>query len=223
MIFIFDQDASKESLKIKNENFKYLVKVRRHSVDDEIVFVNEDDMQTLHTYKITSIEPKALYCTLIKSEKKLLMAKKSFHLAWCNIDSKSVEKVLPSLNEIGVEKITFINCDRSQKNFKHDFKRYERILKSSMQQCGRNVMMLLDEGKDIKTFMSKHPNTQVLDFSEDVLDDVSEIKTALLGCEGGFSKDEKEFLKNFNVKRFNSPLILRSESAALSISAKVLL
>ena len=223
MIFIFDQDAGKDSLKIKNENFKYLVKVRRHKVDDEIVFVNEDSMETLHSYKIVSIEPKALHCTLIKSEKKLLMAKKSFHLAWCNIDSKSVEKVLPSLNEMGVEKITFINCDRSQKNFKHDFKRYNRILKSSMQQCGRNSIMILDECKDIKTFITKHPKTLVLDFSDEILDDVSEIETALLGCEGGFSKDEKEFLKDFNVKRFNSPLILRSESAALSISAKVLL
>ena len=86
------------------------------------------------------------------------------HIGWCVIDLKSIEKVLPSLSEIGVNKISFIYCDRSQKNFKVDFVRLERILEASMQQSGRSSFIKFDTYKNIASFIDEHKDTKVFDF-----------------------------------------------------------
>ena len=223
MIFIYEENASKEYFTIKGEMHKYLIKVRRHQKGDTIAIRRKDTPEVLYTYKITSIEPRALEVVLISQELHELKVKKNLHIGWCVIDSKSVEKVLPSLNEIGVDKITFIYCDRSQKNFKPDFKRYERILEASNQQCGRTTFMEFENAKNIKEFITKNPDTKVFDFCENILEDKAEFSTVLIGCEGGFSKEEKAYLENLEVFRLNTPLVLRSESATLAVASKILL
>jgi len=57
------------------------------------------------------------------------------------------------LNEIGVSKISFIYCDRSQKNFIINLKRVKKILINSSQQCGRSVMMDIEEIECIENFL----------------------------------------------------------------------
>ncbi|MCF6309351.1 MAG: 16S rRNA (uracil(1498)-N(3))-methyltransferase [Sulfurimonas sp.] len=120
-----------------------------------------------------------------------MKSKKTLHVAWCAIDPKSIEKVLPLLCEIGVEKISFISCDRGQKNFKIDFKRFNRIIEVSMQQSGRNSFLEFDMYKSIKDFIEEFPKTKVFDFCDTTLENSSDFETVLIGCEGGFSADEK--------------------------------
>ena len=47
---------------------------------------------------------------------------------------------------------------------------------------------------------------------------INDIKTILIGCEGGFSKDEKEFLESSDVFRLDTSMILRSESAVIAVA-----
>jgi len=223
VIYIFSDDASKNRINLKGEMYKYLVKVRRHKLDDIIYLKNKDSIDTLYKYKISNIEGRSLDLQLISSEIYKLHAKKNLHIAWCVIDFKSIEKVLPILNEIGVNKISFIYCDRSQKNFRLDFKRFERILESSMQQCGRSSFMKFDTYKNIQTFIEKYPDTKVFDFSDTILDKKADFNTVLIGCEGGFSQNEKEFLSSLEVFRLDTPMILRSESAVVAVASKILL
>jgi len=223
LIYILHDEASKETLKIKGELHKYLVKVRRHSVDDEINFRNKNDITMLYRYRVTSVEPKYLELELLSSEKNITKSKKPLHLAWCVIDAKSIEKVLASLNEIGVSKISFIYCDRSQRNVKLDFKRFERILEASMQQCGRTSYMEFDTYKSIKEFIAEFKDVKVFDFCEKVLDSDADFERVLIGCEGGFSQDEREFLKSQESFRLDTPMVLRSESAVVAVASKILL
>jgi 16S rRNA (uracil1498-N3)-methyltransferase len=223
LIYIFDDNAAKEILTIKGELYKYLIKVRRHVVGDEISIRSKSDSKTLYTYKIENIESRSLELQLISSKVEEVYSKKELHIAWCVIDSKSIEKVLPSLNEIGVSKISFIYCDRSQKNFKLDFKRFERILEASMQQCGRTKMMEFDIYKNLSDFIKDYPDTKVFDFCENVLKEDAEFKRVLIGCEGGFSKKERELLKSQEVFRLATPMVLRSESAVMAVASKILL
>lgn len=223
LIYILHDEASKETLKIKGELHKYLVKVRRHSVDDEINFRNKNDITMLYRYRVTSVEPKYLELELLSSEKNITNSKKPLHLAWCVIDAKSIEKVLASLNEIGVSKISFIYCDRSQRNVKLDFKRFERILEASMQQCGRTSYMEFDTYKSIKEFIAEFKDVKVFDFCEKVLDSDADFERVLIGCEGGFSQDEREFLKSQESFRLDTPMVLRSESAVVAVASKILL
>jgi len=223
LIYIFLDDKPKQSLTLKGELHKYLIKVRRHKEGDEIFFRDREEIEFLHKYKIISVDSRTLNLELLESKKNVVKAKKDLHIAWCIIDSKSIEKVLPSLSEIGVNRISFIGCDRTQKNFKIDFKRYHRILEASMQQCGRSTYIKFDIYKTIKEFIKEFPDTKVFDFTQKTLDDYSDIKRVLIGCEGGFSDSEKKLLESNDVFRLNTPMILRSESAVMAVASKIIL
>ena len=223
MVYLFNENAGKERFSIKGEDFKYLIKVRRHNVGDELGFRSKEDIKRLHIYRLSEIEPRSAAFELVSSEVFEVKAKQELHIGWCVIDFKSVEKVLPSLNELGVRKISFIYCERSQKNFKPDFKRYERIVEASNQQCGRTEIMEFDTYKNIESFIAAFGDVKVFDFCENILGDSAAFGRVLIGCEGGFSPKEKEFLKNQEVFRLDTPMILRSETAAVAVASKILL
>jgi len=223
MIYIFEERAGDPILKIDGENFKYLVKVRRHGVGDTLFFRSPQQVEIKHTYKIVEIQSRSLQLELVTSEQESVESLKKLHIAWCLIDVKSIEKVLPSLCEIGVTKITFIHCQRSQKNFKLDFKRFERILTSSMQQCGRTSFIEFDTCKDLQYFLEKNPDAKVFDFCEQTLEDTQNIDTVVIGCEGGFSQEEKKLVAEQNRFRLATPMVLRSESAVVAVASKILL
>jgi len=223
VIYILLDEKPDEILSLKGEIFKYLVKVRRHNLGDFISFRAKGEMKFLYTYKITELENKKMQLKQVSKKEELVKASTSLHIGWCLIDSKSIEKVLPSLSEIGVSKISFISCERSQKNFKLDLNRFNRILESSMQQCGRSTYIEFDTYKNIEEFIQSFPDTKVFDFTDKTLDDYTDINTVLVGCEGGFSQKEKDFLASKDVFRLNTPMILRSESAVMAVASKILL
>ena len=223
MIYIFEESAGERELKLKGELHKYLIKVRRHSVGDTIAFRNKESVEMLHIYRVTEVEPRVATLELIESKELEVKSEQELHIAWCVIDAKSVEKVLPSLCEIGVNRISFISCERSQKNFKIDYKRYERIVEASMQQSGRTSFLTFDSYKSIASFIEEFPDTKVFDFTENILDSEANFERVLIGCEGGFSSSERELLSSQEVFRLKTPMVLRSESAAFGVASKILL
>jgi len=223
MIYLYEERAGREEFAIKGELYKYLIKVRRHQEGDLLGLRNKDDRKILHTYKITAIEARALHVSKLSSQILERKPNRVLHVAWCMIDSKSVEKVLAMLNEIGVSKISFIYCERSQRNFTPDLKRYERILQASNQQCGRTHMMEFDTYNSIADFITKFPDTRVLDFTDKVLQEGADFQRVLVGCEGGFSLAEKKSLQKQEVFRLDTPMVLRSETAVVAIASKILL
>lgn len=223
MQFIYDKNAKNELLKIEDENYNYIVKARRHKLDDILDFRNlEDDF--LYSYKISQIDKKSLFLNLLKKEEKIIENSKKIHLAWCVVDPKTIYENISSLNELGVDKITFVYSDFSQKNFKINFEKLEKILINSSSQCGRSSIIKLDICKNIDTFITDNPDTYFLDFSQTSIDSkVLDIKTLMIGTEGGFSKRERElFNKNFIVG-FSSNLILKSQTAIISATSKIIL
>ncbi|MDX4068436.1 16S rRNA (uracil(1498)-N(3))-methyltransferase [Aliarcobacter skirrowii] len=223
MQFVYDKSSKNEILEIVDENYNYIIKARRHKIDDEIYFRNlEDDF--IYLYKIVEINKKSATLTLVNSEKKVIENSRKLHLVWCVVDPKTVEKSISSLNEIGVDKITFVYSDFSQKNFKINIEKLNKILINSSSQCGRNSIIKLEISKTLDSFLTQNPKSYILDFSNSFIDDKKdEIDTLVIGCEGGFSKREKgNFNKDF-VVGFNSNLILRSETAIVSATSKILL
>ena len=223
MQFIYDKNAKNELLKIEDENYNYIIKARRHKLDDILDFRNLED-NFLYSYKISQIDKKSLFLNLLKKEEKVIENSKKIHLAWCIVDPKTIYENISSLNELGVDKITFVYSDFSQKNFKINFEKLEKILINSSSQCGRSSIIKLDICKNIDTFITDNPDTYFLDFSQTSIDSkVSDIKTLMIGTEGGFSKRERElFNKNFIVG-FSSNLILKSQTAIISATSKIIL
>ncbi len=222
MIYTFDENAGAPVLIIKSETYKYLIKVRRHQIGDSVTFRAPSKPDERYDYTLSSIDGRQAVFELLSYSTEPVVPAKPLHIGWCIIDPKSVEKVLPSLNEIGVTKITFIQSDRSQKNFKHDLKRYERILESSMQQCGRTHKMEFAFSGSLQDFLTSHPDTAVFDFC-DATYDGTYYDTVVIGPEGGFSNEERSLFNADHTFRFDTPLVLRSETAAISVASKLLL
>ncbi len=223
MQFTYDEFCGNEILEIKDEVYNYLIKARRHKISDEIYFRNLKD-ENIYLYKIGLIDKKKAILNLISSEKKVLGNDKKLHLGWCVVDPKTIEKYIPSLNEMGVDKITFIYSDYSQKNFKINIEKLEKILVNSSSQCGRSDIIKLDISKNLGEFMKNHIDAYFLDFSTTSIDEKKDnIKTLVIGCEGGFSQKEREKFNENLVVGFESNLILRSETAIIAASSKIIL
>ncbi len=222
MQFTYNSEAGSDSLTISDDIYRYLFKARRHKLEDEIFFRNLAD-DNLYKYIVKSINKKEALLSLSSSEKKIVKAKNNFHLAWCIVDTKTVEKYIASLNEIGVDKITFVYSSFSQKNFKPNFEKLNKILINSSQQCGRSNLIQLDTCECISDFLKNYPDTKILDFSENSIPTDRHIETFLIGTEGGFSQDERDLFKKENILGLRSNLILRSETAAISVASKILL
>lgn len=223
MIYILDDESGEESLHVRGELHKYLFKVRRHEIGDEIAFRSRKNLKILTTYKVEELDARYAVLRVVSSAELEVKSKKSLHIGWCIIDPKSIEKALPSLCEIGVERISFVYCERSQKSFKLDFKRFERLQEASMQQCGRSSYIELDMFKNLKEFLEKYPDTKIFDFCQNSIENFSDIKTILVGCEGGFSKKEREFFAPFETFKLDTSMVLRSESAVLALASKIVL
>jgi 16S rRNA (uracil1498-N3)-methyltransferase len=222
MLYLYQKEAGQPQLTLLGDEHRYIFKVRRHKVDDTLYLRNLED-GLLHRYLITYIDKHSVILELKESQTLEIKAKVPLHIGWCVIDPKNIEKVLPSLNEMGVEKITFIYCARSQKSFKPDFKRWEKILLNSSQQSGRSIMMELNVAESLETFISENPQSYLLNFSEQTLSSQSSIDTIVVGCEGGITEDEVALFRPERVIGFDTPLVLKSESAVCAVAAKILL
>ncbi len=222
MQYLYHKQSGAIGLELTGDEHRYLFKVRRHRQGDRVALRNlEDDY--LYWYEVISLDKRHATLQLIEQEERVVSALKSLHIGWCLIDPKRIERVLPSLNEMGVARITFIACARSQRQFKLDFKRLEKILLNSSQQSGRSVLMELAFMEDLKHFLQEHPDAVMINFSQNQLSDHDPIKTVVVGCEGGFSPEEVAYFGANRVVGFQTPLILRSESAVCAVASKLLL
>ena len=222
MLYLYNLQAGMPQLSLEGDDHRYIFKVRRHKEGDTLYLRNLED-GLLHRYLITFMDKRSTMLALQESSRLEIKAKHSLHIGWCVIDPKSVEKVLPSLNEMGVEKITFIYCKRSQKSFKLDFKRLEKILINSSQQSGRSQMMQFEMSEDLPQFLAKYPQSKMLNFSENNFIGTTTVDTIVIGCEGGFHEDEVALFKTENIVGFDTPLVLKSESAVCAVASKLLL
>ena len=222
MQYLQHSEAGASSLTLRGDAHRYLFKVRRHRKGETMTLRNLVD-DVLYFYRIDALDKKEAHLLLEKSERLTVQAKRELHIGWCLIDPKSIEKILPTLNEMGVDTITFIHCERSQKSFKLDFTRLEKILLNSSQQSGRSRMMKLFAVDDLECFLRENREAVMLNFSEQKLKEGGEEGTFVVGCEGGFTPQEVALFRPEKIMGLDTSLILKSESAVCAIASKVLL
>ena len=222
MLYLYHEEAGKAQLILSGDAHRYLFKVRRQKADDLLYLRNLEDT-LIYEYKVAHIDKRTVTLALKNTQALSVKAKKRLHIGWCVIDPKNIEKVLPSLNEMGVEKITFIYCKRSQKSYKLDFKRLEKILLNSSQQSGRSEMMQLEIADSLELFLEAYPQSKMLNFSQKNMVSDTVFDTIVVGCEGGFHEEEKVLFSDENIVGFDTPLILKSESAVCAVASKILL
>ena len=75
MQFTYDEFCGTNILEIKDEVYNYLIKARRHKIDDEIYFRNLKD-NNIYLYRIDFIDKKKAILNLILCEEKIVLNKK---------------------------------------------------------------------------------------------------------------------------------------------------
>lgn len=222
MQYIYDENASKDTIKIEGDNHKYLFKVRRLKIGDSVKLRNLND-GILYTYNISMIDRRSATLNLEYSEDKEVKPNRYLHLGWCVVDPKTIEKTLASLNELGVSKISFIYADFSQKNFKINFERLEKILINSSIQCGRSDKIEFEVYDSLEEFLKANKDAYMFNFSQNkIADKKDDISTIVIGSEGGFSSDEIKLFEENKIVGIDSKIILRSETALTCVSSQIL-
>ncbi|QCD53320.1 16S rRNA (uracil(1498)-N(3))-methyltransferase [Campylobacter sp. RM16192] len=217
MKFLYSKQAGDEQICLQNEQFLHL-KVRRAKLGERIDVRNLKDGQN-YIYEITNLDKKGANLSLVFKHS-VESEELNFNLGWAIIDTKVIEKTLPSLNEIGVGKLIFFYSDFSQKNFKIDKDRLERILISSCEQCGRNSIMQIEIYKNLDDVIKAYKDVALIDFGGVNFENYAQNEVLIIGPEGGFSQTEREKVsKKYSL---NSKNILRSQTAILIVASKVL-
>jgi len=222
MQYLLHPEAGAPRITLEGDAYRYLIKVRRHRVGDRVALRTGDD-HAIHFYTLDRIDRRAAELVWQASETLTVIPRRPLHIGWCRIDPKAIEKVLPILNEIGVNVITFIDCDRSQKHFRLDQERLEKILTNSSQQCGRSDRMRIATAPDIAAFLSDHPDARLLHFSDTTLSCDGENAPVVIGPEGGFTDAETALFTPDRIVGLDTPMILRSESAVVAVASRVVL
>ncbi|MGP1561735.1 MAG: RsmE family RNA methyltransferase [Helicobacteraceae bacterium] len=143
---------------------------------------------------------------------------KGIHLAWAVVDPKTLEKTLPFLNELGVEKLSFVWTHRSQRNFAPNLPRLEKIAINSSCQCGRTDLMRFEVFASLREFLSAYPNASYLDFGgKERL--ANPPMPLLIGAEGGFAREDLEALRGQRSFCLDHTLTLKSQTAIIAAAA----
>ena len=222
MQYIYDENASRDTVIIHGYNHKYLFKVRRLKIGDSINLRNLND-NILYTYEVSRIERRTATLELREMQEKEVKPNRYLHIGWCVVDPKIIEKTLASLNELGVSKLSFIYADYSQRNFKINFERLENILINSSVQCGRSQRIEFEVINSVEEFLNKYPESYMFNFSQNKINDKkSDIDTIVVGPEGGFSYNEVNLFKKNKIVGIDSNIIQRSETALTCISSIIL-
>lgn len=219
MKFLLHANGGDAQIAISGEDYKYLIRVRRHKTGDLISVRSAQDLGIEYRYRLERIEGRSALMSLETQRENRCESSRKLHIGWCLIDPKTVEKTLPMLTEMGVGKITFIHCRRSQHNFRIDFERLERIMESAIMQCGRTSMIELSECTMLSRFLEEYPEAAILDFGGEPLNGNEKFETVVIGCEGGFDDGERKIFASHPLRSFASPMVLRSETAAVSVAA----
>jgi len=223
MQYLHHPDAGASGLTLEGDAHRYLFKVRRHRAG-EFVHLRTGEDDALYRYHIASLDKKTAHLVLEEQSTLSIIAPKVLRIGWCQIDPKNIEKILPTLNEMGVASITFFPCARSQKNFKPDCVRMEKILTNSSQQCGRSRGMQLGQVESLEAFLASSPEAYLLHFSQQPLPcDIPTPMTIVIGAEGGLTEEELALFAPERIVGLGTPMILRSESAAVAVAGRVLL
>lgn len=222
MQFVYHEKVGEEKFVIDLNEYAHLFKVRRVGLGDVLEWRNLRDAY-MYTYKIANIGKKEAILERVSQKEQSVKSPKSLHVGWCIIDPKIIEKTLPMLNELGVEKISLVYADFSQKQYKMDEERMHRILINSSQQCGRSHLMEIEIINSVKTYCEMYPKSSILDFCDTPIDDKSVISSILIGPEGGFSEKERILLAQRAIFGLSCPSILRSETAVIAVASKILI
>lgn len=214
-------DETTESFSFDKEESRHIIKVLRKKDSDILQVTNGSGLLFETQITLASDNKCTVEVLSIKNAEK-----PKFHLHLAVAPTKMNDRFewfLEKATEIGIQEITPIFCDRSERKvINRD--RFEKIILSAMKQCNETFLPKLNEAVSFKDFIKQKNNglqliahceetdkkslKEVLKSNEDV--------TILIGPEGDFSEKEIALALENNYKPVTlGNTRLRTETAAV--------
>lgn len=223
-----DIDESTESFSFDKEESRHIIKVLRKK-DSDILHVTNGLGLLFETEITLASDNKCIVQVL--SIKKTDQPKFRLHLAVAPTKMNDrFEWFLEKATEIGIQEITPVICDRSERKVVN-LERFEKIILSAMKQSNETYLPKLNEAISFKEFIKqKNEGLQLIAHCEETdkksLKDVlkpNESVTMLIGPEGDFSEKEIALALENNYEPVTlGNTRLRTETAAIVACHSVL-
>lgn len=201
------------------------INVLRIRITDTIILFNNSGYD--YTAKLNLIEKRQALCTIINVTQITNESSIKSHLLMSMIVNDKFDLVIQKSVELGVTEFTPIITQNTQRLNKeklaNKFEHWQKIIISASEQCGRSILMKLNQPEifstvikqpfdGIKLILSPHHAGQL----PDTTNQISNVNI-IIGPEGGLTQDE---IICANSNGFNSIAlgnrILRAETAALT-------
>ena len=115
MQFIYHANASQPLISLDKTSCHHIFTVRRHPKKKPLYLRNFAD-DRLYCYTVEDIKRHSASLVLHSSQLLPKKPERFLHIGWSLIDLKSVEKTLPTLNEMGVGRLSLIYAQRTQRD-----------------------------------------------------------------------------------------------------------
>lgn len=222
MHLFYTQTIQNNSLELTDEEFRHCIKVLRHTVGDEIAVT--DGNGTLYTAQIAQVGKHQCTATIVQSQHYKPVA---HHLHIAIAPTKNTDRIewaVEKLVEIGVSKISFVQCEHSERKvLKTD--RLQKIAISAIKQSLKFYMPAIEELTPLKTFVENINKNQNLFIGYCETEQTAYLPTqpftqqqtvVLIGPEGDFSPAEVELAKQAGFAPISlGQSRLRTETAAI--------
>ncbi len=200
----------------------HCVKVLRHKVGDTIQIIDGNGTKAIGTIQAAH----AKQCAVLLISKETVAKPRNYYLHIAIAPTKNIERIewmVEKAVEIGVDEITFLKCNNSERSVVKD-DRIKKVVESAMKQSQQAFMPKLNSIKDYKAFLKTNTSDVKLiahcdeTHKESITKHIAPNKsfTILIGPEGDFSKDEIELALNAKYKAVSlGNSRLRTETAGL--------
>lgn len=187
--FLLDIPHS-ETFHLPEEESKHVIRVLRYEAGDQLLLL--DGKGLIVTAEIVDAHPKKCLVKVVAKERKERPGN-GFHLGIAptkNLDR--MEWMVEKIVEIGATKISFLNCDRSERvQLKLD--RLQRVAISAMKQAQHDFLLEIEELQSFTDFVANHPNGGIahcMDGEKKAVLQLENHARILIGPEGDFSEKE---------------------------------
>ncbi|MDR1113609.1 MAG: 16S rRNA (uracil(1498)-N(3))-methyltransferase [Candidatus Margulisbacteria bacterium] len=206
--------------RVSGEEFEYLVKVLRLQAGDFFESVQE---RRVGVYQIEHIEKKSLSAKLQKEYTENNEPAQKLQLVLPLLKNDKMAYVLQKATEIGVYKFWLYEAENSPVRFAGSkLERWQKIIVSAVCQSRRNHLPEIEK-IELPELAGKFPNIYYAHpAAEQKWPDFADDATLVIGPESGFAPRELNYLA-VNALAFSlGGRILRAETAAVAITARIL-
>jgi 16S rRNA (uracil1498-N3)-methyltransferase len=179
-----------ETFTLPEEESKHIIRVLRYENGDQFLLL--DGLGLIVTAEVIEAHPKKCLVKVVSKEQRT-QKYPGFHLAIAptkNLDR--MEWMVEKIVEIGATKLTFLNCERSERvQLKPD--RLQRVAIAAMKQAQHDFLLEIEELQSFKDFVTNNPNGGLAHCMDGDKKPVSQLKhpyRILIGPEGDFSEAE---------------------------------